>query len=321
MTSEFNPPNVAPNLCSIILPVFNEEIGIKQFHESLVTEISTLTEVNFELLYVDDGSIDQSFNLMDQFSKSELNYKVRILKLSRNFGHQSALLAGMQSALGEMIITMDSDGQDPPNVIAELIKAATNGYDVVYAQRKSRSNEAFFKKFTAFAYYRLLNLLSEVKFPVDTGDFRLLSRRAKDAVIASADNNLYLRGLVSWVGFSSTSVYYDRKERSHGETKFTLNKMITLALNGITNFSTKPLKLSLNLSALVSVISLIFSFYLIAVKIISPEKTIPGYTTLTVLFLWSLAIQLFCIGLISEYLAKNIQETRRRPHFIVEDEK
>jgi glycosyltransferase involved in cell wall biosynthesis len=306
--------------CSVVLPVYNEELSLIAFHESLILEISKIHETNFHLIYVDDGSIDRSYELLRSFNKTGKNYQVSTIKFSRNFGHQSALLAGMTFAQTDFTITMDSDGQDPPSLIPQMISAANAGFDIVLAQRSSRRGDSFFKRLSAYLYYRVLNKLTEVDMPVDTGDFRLLSKRAQKAVLESIDSNLYLRGLVSWVGFSRTTVFFDRQERISGETKYPFTKMLRLALNGITNFSTKPLRIGLHLSLVIAFFSFFASIFVLSMKVFSPQSSLPGYTTIVVLFLWSVSIQLFCIGLIGEYLAKNIEESRKRPHYLIESE-
>jgi len=307
-------------ICSIVLPVFNEEEGIETFHLNLISEISKIKEYYFEVLYVDDGSTDGSFESLKRLKSTGSNSQIRLVKFSRNFGHQSALLAGMQLSTGALVITMDSDGQDPPNIIPAMLEATKFGYEIVYAQRKSRVGDSRLKRLTAFIYYRVLNMLAETKIPVDTGDFRLISRRALGAVLDSVDSSLYLRGLVSWVGFSSTTVVFDRERRISGVTKYPFIKMLTLAVNGVTSFSTKPLRLGLHTSGFIALLSMIASAYVIFMKLFSPTSSLPGYTTIVVLFLWSLSIQLFCIGLIGEYLSKNIEETRERPHYIIESQ-
>jgi len=307
-------------LCSIVLPVFNEEDGILYFHAELVAEISKLTSYYFEIIYVDDGSTDSTYQKINGFKKNQENHRVLIKKLSRNFGHQSAILAGLESSAGKKIVTMDSDGQDPPNCIGKLLEASELGYEIVYAKRTSRKGESAFKKVSAFLFYRLLSRISDSEIQLDTGDFRLVSRKALEAILRSQDQNLYLRGLVSWVGFKSTSVEYLRDERRFGKTKYPLRKMIELALRGVASFSVRPLRISFYGSGVVATLSMFGSIYLIVEKIINPEDTIPGYTTLAVLLLWSLTFQLFCIGLIGEYVGRSIQESRQRPQYILDEE-
>lgn len=229
-----------PNgLISIVSPIHNEEAIIEEF----VTRIkNVLSGETWELVLVDDGSTDNSYEVISQLAQQD--ERIKPIKLSRNFGHQPAITCGIENASGGAVIVLDSDLQDPPEVITEFISKWREGYEVVYGQRNNRKGESFFKRISAMGFYRLLNKISDTKFPVDTGDFRLLDRKVVNALNLMNEKNRYVRGMVAWVGFNQIPVLYDRDSRKTGKTKFNFFKMITFGTDGLFSFSTKPLRIA-----------------------------------------------------------------------------
>ena len=228
-----------PNL-SVVLPVFNEEANIRELHQRLLEQL-TFLDLSFEVIYVDDGSSDRSRDLVAELAKSDS--RVGLLVLSRNFGHEVALTAGLDHATGDGVVLMDADLQDPPELIPELVARWKEGFDVVYAQRKARQGESAFKRATAFVFYRAIRLIAPLDLPPDTGDFRLLSRRAADALRTLRERRRFLRGLVVWTGFRQTNVLYDRPARKAGESTYRLGAMVRLATTATLSFSSFPISL------------------------------------------------------------------------------
>lgn len=299
-------------LISIVVPVYNEDLLIIESYKQLRTALLPLESEgkSYELIFVNDGSKDKSFIYLAALAKEDS--RVKVLSFSRNFGHQTAITAGMDYAQGDAVVVIDADMQDPPAVILEMVAKWEDGFDVVYGKRKKRAGETAFKKSTAAAYYRTLNAMTEVEFPVDTGDFRLLSRRVCDALKELPERNRYVRGLVSWVGFNQTFVEYDRDARIAGETKYTLKKMIKLALDGILSFSYTPIRSIFN----IGVILLIFGFattLIAAFHVVHPNNIFHAIPT----FLTGLI--LISLGIIGEYITRIMDETRGRPRYIIKD--
>ena len=245
---------------------------------------------------------------------------MRLLSFSRNFGHQTAITAGMDAASGQAIVVIDADLQDPPEVILEMIAKWKEGYDVVYGQRISREGETWFKKLTAKAFYRILKSLTSVDIPVDTGDFRLIDRKVCDVLSSLTEKNRYVRGLVSWVGFRQTAVRFHRKERFAGETKYPLKKMLKFAMDGITTFSYKPLKLTTYVGFLVSFCSFIYLLVVICLKLFT-DRTVSGWaSTLSVSLLFN-GVILMMLGIIGEYIGRIYDETKNRPLYVIRERK
>ena len=303
---------MATELISVVSPVHNEEEIISDFIKRVRT---SLEEFNWELLLVDDGSTDNTYELIAKIA--ETDSRVKPIKLSRNFGHQPAISCGIDNATGDAVVIIDSDLQDPPEVIKEFIHKWKLGYEVVYGQRRNRNGETFFKKFTAKWFYRILNLFSETKIPVDTGDFRLMDRKVVEAIKSMQEKNRYLRGMVAWVGFNQIPVLYDREARNKGKTKFNLLKMLNFATDGVFSFSTKPLKIANLMSLTFTLVAAGFASYVIYQKIFFPDRSLPGFVTTVLLISVIAGLQFLVMGILGSYIGRIYKEIKDRPIYII----
>ncbi|WCG36359.1 glycosyltransferase family 2 protein [Companilactobacillus farciminis] len=295
-------------LISIVLPVFNEEAGIQATIDTLLNYIEQQEE-NYELIFVDDGSKDKSVEIIKRALAQ--NDHIKLVEFSRNFGHQLAITAGLEYTKGDAVVVMDADLQDPPEVIPQMIKKWREGYQIVYGKRMQRDGETIFKKFTAKMFYRTFQKLATINMPLDTGDFRLMDRRAVQQLLKLHEKDPFVRGQVTWIGFKQTSVLYHRQERIAGETKYPLSKMIKLAVDGITSFSMKPLHF-VNLFSVVPLTSGVFSLgYLIATSNYSFASI--GITVL----LFTLGLLMLSIGILGSYLGRVLDQVNNRPRFII----
>lgn len=301
---------------SIVGPVYNEEALLEEFCVRMIEVLESLGEP-FELVLVNDGSRDRSPEILQRMN--DRDQRIKVINFSRNFGMQAALTAGLDYASGQAIIIMDTDLQDPPEVVPQLIAKWREGYQLVYAQRAERAGETWFKKFTASAFYRLIDKITSIQIPVDTGEFRLLDRKVVDAITQMREYNRFMRGLSVWVGYKQTGVTYERDARKAGETKFPLKKMWRLALDGITSFSYLPLQLATYIGFFVAVLSLVFLVVVFLLRIFNPDFFYGQASSLvSVLFLGS--VQLIFLGIIGEYLGRIYDEVKRRPLYIVAEE-
>jgi glycosyltransferase involved in cell wall biosynthesis len=269
-----------------------------------------------EAILVDDGSRDRTYELMREVA--DRDPRIRLVRLSRNFGHQIALTAGVDLAAGDAVIVMDADLQDPPEVTLELAKRWREGYDVVYAVREEREGETRFKRSTAAAFYRAFNRISKVQVPVDVGDFRLVDRRALDVFNQMRESNRFVRGMFSWIGLQQTGVTYTRQERFAGETKYPLRKMLAFAATGVISFSSAPLRAALNLGFIVSGLSFALAIWSLIVKL-SGLYDVPGWTSIVVVTTFIGGIQLIVLGVIGEYIGDIHDEVKRRPLYVVSE--
>ena len=302
-------------LISVVVPVFNEAEGIAAFHARTARALDAIPDSHWELVYVDDGSRDASASLLRGFAEADT--RVRVVKLSRNFGHQIAITAGMDHAGGDCAVVIDADLQDPPEVIAELVDAWRKGFDVVYAVRNRRPGESRMKLATAAAFYRILHRIVGIDIPVDAGDFRLLSRRVLDELGRMREKDRFIRGLVSWIGFRQTGVSYDREERVAGETKFAYGKMLQFALDGITSFSSLPLRLATWLGWITSAFAFL---YILTLPIQWLNGiTVAGFPTIMAALLFLGGVQLICLGIVGEYLGRVFNEVKPRPLYLVDE--
>jgi len=302
-------------LLSIVVPIFNEEACLPETLRRLSQFRTSIAErVDVEFLFVDDGSKDNSLDLLKQAASTDKS--VKILSFSRNFGHQMAITAGIDSARGDYVAVIDGDLQDPPELIEKMYDLALTGYDVVYGKRKSRSGETIFKKATAAAFYRLFSYLCEMEIPTDTGDFRLMSRRVVDAFGRMRERHRFVRGMVPWVGFRTVALEYDREERFAGETKYPLRKMISFAMNAIFSFSKKPLTLAIRLGALTTLCGLLFGAYMLYMKLFT-NIPVPGITAIILTIVLIGGVQIFLIGIVGEYIARIFEEVKGRPLYLV----
>lgn len=301
---------------SIVVPVYNETEVIDAFYERMTAVARSLPFGAYEILFVDDGSADDTWARVRSYALSDP--AVRPLKLSRNFGHQAAITAGLDHARGDCVVVIDSDLQDPPEVVPEMVARWREGYDVVYGRRSRREGEGRMKLLTASAFYRLLNRLTRINIPVNVGDFRLLSRRAADQLRALREQDRFVRGLVSWIGFRQTGVTYSRDRRFAGNTKYPFRKMMNFAMDGIASFSTVPLKLAMWLGYAASALAFIYLASVFVQKFIL-RNTIQGWATIMVALLFLGGVQLICIGIMGEYIGRIFNEIKGRPLYVVDE--
>lgn len=304
----------APYL-SIIVPCFNEEGSLPHLHERLNAAVLPYRAHGVEIILVNDGSHDGTWNLIEALSTKD--EAIVGIKFSRNFGHQMALSCGLDYARGERVLIIDADLQDPPEVLNEMMQRMDQGFDVVYGQRKSRQGETAFKKLSAWLFYRVLNRLSDVKIPVDTGDFRLMSRRVVDTLKTLPERVRFTRGLVSWLGFRQTAVHYVRDARHAGQTHYSLKAMFRYANEGLTSFSTRPLQLAIWMGIGMMIASLLLLIYVFTSWLFF--DVVRGWTSLAAIFLLSQAFLWLMLGIIGNYLAVIFRETKARPLYIVDE--
>jgi glycosyltransferase involved in cell wall biosynthesis len=303
---------VARPVYSVVAPVFNEQETVPHFYARVVAVMEGLGEP-FELVLVNDGSSDGSYTAMRELAARDP--RVRVVNFSRNFGHQIAISAGLDYARGDAVVIIDSDLQDPPEVIVEMVAHWKEGAEVVYAQRSKRPGETRFKLVTAAAFYRTIERITSIKIPRDTGDFRLLDRRVVDALVAMREHHRFMRGLSAWVGFRQDAVLYERHERFAGQTKYPLRKMVRFSLDAITSFSTIPLQLATSFGFILAGLSLLGILLAVIVRLFGGGIVGQGTTISVVLFLGG--IQLIFLGIIGEYLGRIYDEVRARPLYIV----
>jgi len=301
-------------LLSIVIPVFNEKDNIQPLLKRLLPIIS---HFQYELIFVDDGSIDPTPKLIKEEAKT--NQKIKLISFQRNFGHQMALTAGYQKAQGNCVITLDSDLQDPPEIIKDMILKWQQGAKIVYAQRKKREVDSFLKKTTAQIFYKFINFLSDTRIPDDVGDFRLLDRTVVDFINNLHEQSRFLRGLVAWGGFPAQYVFFDREKRHSGETHYPFSKMLNFALEGIVSFSTKPLRLASYLGFLTGFIGFLGIVYAIIGKLFFTGYLVSGWTAIFVGIMFLGGVQLITIGIIGEYIGKIYQEVQRKPPFLIKE--
>lgn len=300
---------------SIIVPMFNEEEVIEETYRRL-SEVMDRTGEGYELVFVNDGSRDRTVEIVERICGEDSH--VRLVNFSRNFGHQIAITAGMDYSRGQAVVVIDADLQDPPEVILKMIEMWKKGYDVVYGKRLKRKGETVFKKITALFFYRLLRSMTNVDIPVDTGDFRLIDRKVAEVLRGLKEKNRFVRGLVSWVGFRQTSVEYVREERWAGETKYPLKKMIRFAMDAITSFSHKPLRMATYLGFGLSGLSFIY-LVIVLFQAMFTETTIQGWASTVGINLFFNGIMLILLGVIGEYVGRIYDESKDRPLYIVQE--
>lgn len=300
-------------LISVITPVLNEQKTIKEFYDRIT---KTFGNSRFELIFVDDGSNDDSWEIIAGIAKTDP--RVCALRLSRNFGHQAALTAGLEQSKGDAVILIDSDLQDPPEVIPEMIKKWKDGFDVVYGVRSQRKGEGFFKKITATVFYKLIRKVSNMSVPLEAGDFRLLSRTVVNILNNIPEKIRFLRGLTSWVGFKQIGVNYSREQRFAGQTKFSVFRMVKFAFDGITSFSTVPLQLASYLGLIVTSVSLLVALQALYVRFVT-HTAVTGWASLLIIIVFLGGVQLLMIGVIGEYLGRIYEEVKNRPVYLVSE--
>jgi len=301
---------------SFILPVFNEEETMEETYRRLAETLDRL-QATGEIIMVDDGSRDRSLEIMRELRRRDP--RVCYLSLARNFGHQIAVTAGLRFAQGDAVIVLDSDLQDPPELIPKMVDKWHDGYQVVYAQRTARQQEGPTKKLFAYVFYRILRVLTDVDIPADTGDFCLMDRQVVEVLNALPERGRYLRGLRAWIGFRQTAVPFEREPRFAGEVKYTFRKSFGLALNGIVSFSRVPLRLATYLGLLVAGCALVMVVLVIYWRLFHPAAPLIGYTIITAAIFFLAAVQLFCLGILGEYLGRVYEEVKGRPIFTLKE--
>ncbi len=301
---------------SVVIPMYFEEKVVNECYNRTKNVLNKLSSYEYEIMFINDGSQDKTLELLEKIAKNDNN--VKVLSFSRNFGHQAAVTAGLKFTTGDAAVIMDADMQDPPEVIEEMVKLWEEGNEVIYAKRKVREGETKFKLFTAKMFYKMLNSLSDTEIPKDTGDFRLADRKVVDIINQLPEHNKFLRGLFSWVGFKQIPLEYERKERFAGKTKYPLKKMLKLALDGITSFSTKPLKILGVLGIFSVLISFIILIYALISFAFNLNQLTPGWTSLMVTMTFLGGVQLLSIWLISEYIGRIYDESKGRPEYIID---
>ena len=302
-------------LVSIVVPAFNEEAVLPQFHRTL-TGVLGDQPYDFEIAYVNDGSTDGTLDVIKQLRDSDK--QVTLIDLSRNFGKEIALTAGLQKAAGDAVVVIDADLQDPPELIPALLGEWQNGYDVVYAQRTHRKGESLLKRTTAHFFYRVIQRVSRITIPEDTGDFRILSRRAVNALSTFNEQHRFMKGLFAWIGYRQKAVLYERDPRQAGETSWSYWKLWNFALDGITSFTIAPLKISTYLGLLTAAGAFSYGIYMVIDTLIHGNP-VPGYPSLIVIILILGGVQLTAIGILGEYLGRIFNETKRRPLYFVNE--
>jgi len=301
---------------SVVIPMYYEEEVVDECYNRTRNVLKELKSYDHEIIFVNDGSRDRTLEMLENIAKTDKN--VKVISLSRNFGHQAAVTAGLRYTIGDVVVIMDADMQETTEVIKEMVELWEKGNEVIYAKRKVRKGETPFKLITAKVFYKLLNNLSDIEIPNDTGDFRLADRKVIDVINSLPEHNKFLRGLFSWVGFKQIPLEYERKERVAGKTKYPLKKMMKLASDGITSFSTKPLKI-LGILGIVSVfISAIILIYALISYTFNLNQLTPGWTSLMVTITFLGGMQLLSIWLISEYIAKIYDESKGRPEYVID---
>jgi dolichol-phosphate mannosyltransferase len=304
----------AKSLVSVIVPVYNEAEVIGPFYDRAIGALADLPGCDYELVFVDDGSQDDSYRQLAAYARA--NQRVRVIKFSRNFGHQIAITAGIDHARGDCVVVIDADLQDPPEVIPSMIAQWREGFDVVYGVRSDREGENAMKLMTASVFYRLLQRVTNIKIPANVGDFRLMSRRAVDQLKGLREKDRFVRGLVSWIGFNQTGVTYRRDKRYAGETKYPYRKMIKFAFDGITSFSTAPLKLATWTGYLAALLAVMYLLSVFVQKLLG--YTVEGWATIMVAMLFMGSVQLICLGILGEYLGRIFNEVKPRPMYVLD---
>ncbi|MBI5218437.1 MAG: glycosyltransferase family 2 protein [Bacteroidia bacterium] len=300
---------------SVVIPLYNEEPNLGHLYENLAEVLNNLGK-SHEIIFVDDGSRDRSFEMVKQLFAKDSN--VKGISFSRNFGHQAALLAGLECSRGEIVIMMDADLQHPPDVIPVLIEKYKEGCDIVNTRRIDSGGTGFLKKITSALFYTLINFLSDVRIEPASADFRLMSRQAVDSFVKIKERARFTRGLVSWMGFKQAIVEYNEAPRFAGKSQYTLKKMLNLCFDGIISFSSKPLRLAFYLGLFVFLFGICYAVYAIIVKALG--HAVPGWTSLLVMILIIGGVQLFCTGIIGEYIAKIYYESKSRPMYFIKEE-
>lgn len=304
---------------SVVIPVFNEEENILPLYQRLVDTVQNNQLPPTELIFVDDGSSDRTLERIADL-KPTGGVRIKSIELSRNFGHQIAVTAGLDNSSGDYVVIIDADLQDPPELIPEMLRKIHDGNDVVYARRRNRKGESWMKKATAKWFYRLLSKITSISIPVDTGDFRIITKRIVDVLNQMPEREKFLRGQIAWIGYNQTFVEYDRDERQSGDTGYTWSRMMSFALDGITSFSNFPLKVATISGFFMSFVSFLLMLYALYSRFILKVYE-PGWTSLMLSVLFIGGIQLVSIGIIGEYIGRISNNVKQRPLYLIKEEK
>lgn len=308
-------PDTTTIALSIVVPCYNESDGLVELHRRLSHVCKDAGYTSYEIVLINDGSRDGTWEGMRALQHADRH--VVAINLSRNFGHQLALSAGLSMCRGERVFIIDADLQDPPELLPGMMDRMDNGIDVVYGQRIKREGETYFKRSTAAVFYRLLDRMVDIDIPVDTGDFRLMSRRAADVLISMPEHHRFIRGMVSWIGMRQEAFPYNRAARFAGETKYPLSKMVRFALDAITAFSIKPLRIATYVGIVAAFVSVLLTIYVLFAWAF--DRSVPGWTSLAILILLLGGCQLFVMGIFGEYMGRLYMEGKGRPLFIIQD--
>ena len=301
---------------SVIIPMYYEEEVVEECYNKMKCVLSKMQNYEYEIICINDGSRDKTLQILEEIAREDKT--VKVISFSRNFGHQPAVTAGLKYVSGDCAVIIDADLQDPPELIPEMVKLWEDGNEVIYGKRKKREGESVFKLLTAKMFYKTLNALSDVDIPKDTGDFRLVDRKVIDVLNSMPEHNKFLRGLWGWVGFRQIPFEYERKERFAGKTKYPLKKMLRLASDGIIGFSTKPLKIVGALGILSIIISMFILIYSIISYIYGLNNLTAGWTSIMVTVTLFSGVQLLSIWIMSEYIGRIYDETKKRPQYIID---
>jgi dolichol-phosphate mannosyltransferase len=299
---------------SLIIPIYNEEETIPELYRR-VSDVMDSLDDSVELILINDGSRDRSLNLMRELQ--ERDARVCYISFARNFGHQAAVTAGLNFARGQVIVVLDADLQDPPELIPKMIESWQAGYHVVYAQRTKRKKESWFKRLTAYVFYRLLRQLADVDIPADTGDFCLMDRQVVDVLNSMPERNRYIRGLRAWIGFRQTAVKFERDPRFAGEVKYTFKKSLALAVNSLVSFSKIPLRISTYLGLFSALIALLMALLVLYWRLQQPDSPVTGLATILIAVFFLGSVQLISIGILGEYIGRIYEEVKGRPAYTI----
>ena len=302
-------------LVTILIPAYNEEDVLPLLYDRLSNLMNSLPQYNFELLFVNDGSKDKTLEILKELRQNDL--RICYVNLSRNYGKETAMIAGFDYVNGDCMINIDADLQDPPELIPEMLKYWEKGYDDVYARRKSRKGESALKKFTSWGYYRVLQSMTNIEIQKDTGDFRLLDRRCVEAIKKMRESQRYTKGLYSWIGYKKKEILYDRDIRAAGKTKWNYRQLTNLSIDGITSFTTSPLRWATKIGVFVSLLGFIYMIIIIAKTLILGVDS-PGYASMMVVTLFLGGLQLVFLGVIGEYLGRSFYESKHRPLYFID---
>lgn len=300
---------------SVVIPMYYEEQVANECYKRVKNVLENIENYEHEIVFINDGSKDNTLPILEEIASKDSN--VKVISFSRNFGHQAAVTAGLKEVTGDAIVIIDADLQDPPELIPEMLKYWEEGYDDVYAKRRSRKGESFLKKFTSTMYYKVLQAFTKIQIQKDTGDFRLLDRRCVEALKSIRESQRYTKGLFSWIGYNKKEILYDRDPRAAGKTKWNYKNLVNLSIDGITSFTTSPLRWSAFMGVFVSMVGFIYMIYII-IKTIVSGVDVPGYASTMVVILFLGGIQLIFLGVIGEYVGRAFYETKGRPLYFIE---